>query len=484
MHQKEYECCILGAGPAGLGTAMELVKHGVRDCVLIDRNHTVGGLSRTEVFDGIRFDVGPHRFFTKNREINQLWHDTLGEEFIPVERLTRIFYNKKLFNYPLKAGDALTKMGITESMHAMFSFALAKFYRSRDAVSFEDWIVAKFGRKIYETFFKTYTEKVWGIPCNQIGAEWAAQRIKGLDLFQVMKNALRLNQRGNIKTLVDQFDYPLLGAGYMYEAMADKVAAKGVHVLTDTTIHQFQRNDREITAIEARDSDGNSFLIKAGHYFNSIPITTFFRMLSPLEDEPVQKAADSLYFRDHITVNLLVDSTDVFPDQWIYVHAPDVLMARVANYRNFSAKMVPAGKSALSVEYFVFKGDQVWNKSDEELIRLAVEEMHRSTLIRNDQVEKGWVVRETESYPTYYIGFHKPYSVLKEVLNQYKNLTPIGRGGLYKYNNQDHSIYSGLLAARNYAKSEPVRYNLWDINIDAEYQESLERQELNEFSKH
>jgi protoporphyrinogen oxidase len=478
MLEKEYECCILGTGPAGLGAAMELVKNGVKDIILIDKNKIVGGLSRTELFDGYRFDVGPHRFFTKNSEINALWKNTLGNDFIPVERLTRIYYKNKYFNYPIKAVDALMKMGMIESTHALLSFLSAQvFKKNREAQTFEDWITQKFGKKLYTTFFKTYTEKVWGIPCNQIGAEWAAQRIKGLDILQVIKSALQFTPSKNIKTLVEQFDYPRKGAGQMYEAMAETVMNMGAEILLSSEVKSFNRTENKINSVLIKDENGREITIKAKSYFNSIPLTHFYQLLSPQENSKIKNAVEALYYREHITVNFIIDGADIFPDQWIYVHDPNVKMARLANYNNFSKEMVNGkNKTAVSVEYFVFKTDDIWTLSDNELKELAMDELSFVNLVDKKKVEQGWVVRETESYPTYYLGYQDHYNILKERSDQFENVHPIGRGGLYKYNNQDHSTLSGILAARNYLKLDGSPYNIWNINIDAEYHEAAVRE--------
>ena len=477
MKSKSVECCILGAGPAAFGTATELVSHGTTDILMVDRNVVVGGLARTEIFDGARFDVGPHRFFTKSTEVNKLWHDTLGADFRPVDRLTRIYYKNKFFNYPIKAVDALVKLGALDSLHAMASFASAQLHRNGEPATFEDWITQKFGRKLYETFFKTYTEKVWGIPCSQIGAEWAAQRIKGLDVIEVLKNSIMGGKRGKIKTLVDQFDYPVMGAGQMYDVMAEKTAKPaGVEIVLGSSVVSIHHSDDRITSIDVRTADGTMLNVSARQYFSSIPITHFFKMLDPAPSEETRQAAQDLYYREHITVDLLIDGTGLFPDQWIYVHSPDVQIARIANYNNFSPEMAGAkNRTAISVEYFVFQHEALWKKPDAELIALALEEMGVLGLLKKESVQGAWVVRETESYPTYYIGFQEPYEKLKKNVNRFRNLYPIGRGGMYKYNNQDHSTMSGILAARNYLKLPGSPYSLWDINIDAEYHESAKR---------
>lgn len=476
MTDRSYECCILGAGPAGLGTAVELVNHGVTSILVIDRNKVVGGLARTEVFGNARFDVGPHRFFTKNGEINKLWHDTLGTDFHSVDRLTRIYHKNRFFHYPIKPFDVVSKLGIIESTHALLSFVSARFTSKGEALTFEDWITDRFGRKLYDTFFRTYTEKVWGIPGHQIGAEWAAQRIKGLDIIKVIKASVLGGPGETIKTLADRFDYPVLGAGQMYEVMAEKMAGRGVECLLGANIVSINQADDRIASVDVRSGDGEQVRIHADHFFSSIPITHFVRMLTPTESEKTMKAAEALYYREHITVNLLVSGSNPFPDQWIYVHSPEVQMARIANYNNFSKAMTRAAdQTALSVEYFAFQHEELWKRPDGELIELTGEELAWLKLLSRSQVEGAWVVRERESYPTYYMGFQEPYDILKSRMNELQNVSAIGRGGMYKYNNQDHSTYSGILAARNYLKLPGSPYNLWKINIGAEYEEGAQR---------
>jgi protoporphyrinogen oxidase len=474
MNRLTTECCVLGGGPAGLATALELSKSGIKDIIVVDRNALPGGLARTELRDKYRFDVGPHRFFTKSSEINQLWHNTLGGDFKAVNRLTRIYYKNKYFNYPIKAGDVIFKLGPWELSQAMFSYAVSQMKPKGNEVTFEDWISSRFGKKLFNTFFKTYTEKVWGIPCHQIGAEWAAQRIKGLDIVQVIKNSFQGSGQRNIKTLVDQFDYPVLGAGQMYEAWADTITANHGTLLQNTTIKKIEANNFRVNGIVCADAKGKDFTIEAGHYFSSIPLTHFFYLQENINDG-IKKATDALYYREHITVDLIIDQENVFPDQWIYIHAPDVKMARIANYNNFSKAMVNhEPRTALSVEYFVFQHEDTWKLDDASLAELAKDELDYMNLVPKEKVLDAWVVRETESYPTYYLGFADHYEKLKNEVDKYSNMMPVGRGGMYKYNNQDHSIMSGLLAARNYLN--PVKhYDLWDINVDAEYHESAAR---------
>lgn len=468
--------CILGAGPAGLGSAWELAASGWgKDVLVIDANSKAGGLARTEIFDGHRFDVGPHRFFTKNKEVDALWHEALGKDFRPVQRLTRIYYKKKFFLYPVSAFDALPKMGPVQAVQALASYAYAFVAKDASkAQTFEQWVTAKFGTRLYESFFKTYTEKVWGISCDEIGADWAAQRIKGLDLLEVAKNAFGVALGTKPKTLVDEFDYPALGAGQMYEAMAQRAQEKGVEFLFHSRVEKLRHKDGRVTELQVQTGDG-PVLVTAEDFITTIPITRLLSALDPVVSGEVSRACEQLYYRDHITVNLIVDRSDLFPDQWIYVHSPQVRMARLANYSNFSEKMsAKAGMTPISIEYFVFRTDDLWSMDDAQLVDLASAEIEKMGLIPSGTVKQGWVVRETDSYPTYYLGYEQPYALVRGAIDGFENLHPAGRGGLYKYNNMDHSLYSGLLAARNLMQ-EGDPYDVWKINIDAQYHESGHR---------
>jgi len=472
---KRCEIAILGAGPAGLGAAWELARQGRRDVIVVDRNTRPGGLARTEQQDGHRFDVGPHRFFTPNKEVDALWHEVLGADFRPVQRLTRIYYREKFFLYPVSALDALPKLGPVQAAWALASYAAAALTRDpARATTFEEWVSAQFGRKLYESFFKTYTEKVWGIPCNQIGAAWASQRIKGLDLWGVAKNAVGALAR-KPKTLADEFDYPTLGAGQMYERMAERATAAGHTFLMPAEVVGAELDGPCLRAVTLA-GPGGRVRLEAGQFITTLPITRFLTLLSPPPADEAVRACSELYYRDHLTVNLVVGKTGLFPDQWIYVHAPEVQMARLANYLNFSPAMAGRpGTTPLSVEYFVFRKDPLWARPDGELVAFAVDELRRMKLLDPAAVEQGFVVRETDSYPTYYLGFEGAYAKVQAAMDGLQNVLPAGRGGMYKYNNMDHSLYSGLLAARNVLGAPGAPFDLWKINIDAEYHESASR---------
>ena len=464
---------ILGAGPAGISCAHELSCRGVPSHV-IERHPQVGGLCRTIPYEGFLFDVGPHRFFTKNDEVERLWHEALGDESVTVDRRTRILYRNHLFDYPLKPLAALRGLGLWTSLQAMASFTKIKLWprRGRARGSFEDWVVSQFGRVLYDIFFKTYTEKVWGISCRDISAEWAGQRIKGLSLSSALLNSLKKGGGASgVKSLVDRFDYPRLGAGQVYERLAAAAAANGAAFALNTRVQSLHHRDHRIDSMEVEGPGGGGSRLPAGHVFSSIPLTELILRLNPAPPDDVLEAARTLYYRDHVTVNLVIRRRQPFPDNWIYVHDPRVRMARIACYGNFSDDMLgDSRKDALSVEYFTFAHDDLWQMADEQLIALAGKELEQVGLLKAGDIEGAFVVRERDSYPVYYLGYRSNLDVIRAYLARFENLTPIGRGGMYRYNNQDHAILSGLLAARNFC-APGARHDLWEINEENEYLE-------------
>lgn len=468
MADMSRKVVVIGAGPAGLAAAWELTKHGIAP-VVVDRNDQVGGLARTMWVDGFGFDIGPHRFFTKNEEVLDLWRFFLGEDLLTVPRLTRIYYRNKFFNYPLKPLDALTKLGLVTTTRAIASYGRQKLHRDEtEPHNFEDWIVARFGRTLYEIFFKSYTEKVWGIPCDQIGKEWAGQRIKGLSLTEAIRDAFSRSKSDKVKSLIEEFYYPRHGTGQLYDRMADVVTEAGGEVELKADITQIETDGDRILSLTT--SDGRRFDVD--HAFVSAPITAVAEALHPRAPEEVLAAARALHYRSHITVNLTLDSASPFPDNWIYVHSPDLRMARIANYSSFSPEMVPGpDRCGLSVEYFAFEGDDLWKMSDDELVSLGIDEMARAGLLDPSVVRKGFVVREADSYPTYYLGHREHFDVLHEHLGRFQNLSLIGRAGMYRYNNQDHASLTGLYSVRNHLGISDV--DLFAINPEDVYIEEV-----------
>jgi protoporphyrinogen oxidase len=475
MVGKRYKHCILGAGPAGLSVAYELMKNNEKDIIVIDKNNCVGGLSRTVEYEGNKFDIGPHRFFTKNIEVNDLWREVLGSDFQPVSRLTRIFYKNTFFHYPIKLFNVLSKLSILESIQIGFSFFYSKFSKKK-VVSFEDYIVENFGKKLFNTFFKTYTEKVWGIACSKISSEWASQRIKDLSILSILRNIFKFSNKNSVKTLVEEFDYPIHGSGYMYEKMAEKLKEKHVEFLLGSEVVRINRNNQTILNVEIKNLKGETSVIEAQNFYSSLPLKKFFLMVSPSFCTKIAEANKALKFRSHICVNLIINRKTIFPDQWIYIHSPEVETARIANFNNFSKKMTKNPNSTLiCVEFFTFFEDRVWLKTETELIDLAKKEVEILGLVKKEEVIKGFVVKEKYAYPVNDIYLKDNFPVLKSSIDSLDNFQPIGRAGLHKYNNQDHSIYSGLLAARNVLRNNKKAFKLWNINTDAKYQECCEK---------
>jgi protoporphyrinogen oxidase len=463
---------IIGGGPAGLAAAYESIHHGATPLVL-EALPALGGLCRTLRHAGCRFDVGPHRFFTHNAEVRELFMRVVGEEVLRVPRLTRIFYRGQYFHYPLSPLNALRGLGLGTSLGVLGSYGAAKVTRllaPRAPHNFEEWVTDEFGRRLFSIFFRTYTEKVWGIPCTQIGAEWAGQRIKGLSLASALWHALARPRTGTVKTLVDEFLYPRGGAGAFYEQMGAAVVAAGGAVRTDAAVCRVRRDGHTVRSVTVRRADGSEEEEAARWVLSSAPLTELVAMMEPAPPEAVLAACRALRYRDHLCVNLVLEGSP-FADNWIYVHAGEVAMGRICNYRNFSAAMAAGDAvSPITVEYFCFKGDALWGRSDDDLIALAIDEMTRMGLAQAAQVRGGFVVRSEKAYPVIELGYERQVATIKAWLEGFTNLLPIGRAGMFKYNNQDHSIASGQLAART--ALGVGSFDPWCVNSDAEYHEA------------
>jgi protoporphyrinogen oxidase len=465
---------IVGAGPGGLTAAYELTKLGINATVL-ESDSQVGGLSRTVSYNGYRFDIGGHRFYNKVPLIEELWHEILGEEFLQRPRLSRIHYRGRLFDYPLKPLNALAGLGVLESALVCASYAKAKVAPARDEVTFEQWVSNRFGHRLYETFFKTYTEKVWGIPCSQISADWAAQRIRNLSLYEALKNAILKNGRdggGEIVTsLIDSFHYPRLGPGMMWERCADLVEERGGKVLCDVRVDRIRHRDGRVQGVEAHHSSGERFELPADSVISTMPMRDLMHALDPLPPADVLQSADALGYRDYLTVVLIVKREEVFRDNWIYIHSPEVRVGRVQNYKNWSPWLVPdASRTSLGLEYFLWNHDPQWTWSPQQLIEHGIRELAQIGLVDPSEVEDGTIVRMPRAYPLYDRDYAEHVAALRRHLATIGNLQTIGRNGQHRYNNQDHSMLAGVFAARNLAGEN---LNVWDVNTDSEYQEEV-----------
>jgi protoporphyrinogen oxidase len=466
---------IAGAGPAGLTAAYLLAKDGVRVTVL-EADGVVGGIARTVEYRGYRFDIGGHRFFTKIAPVEALWRELLGDEFIKVPRLSRIHYEGRYFDYPLKATNALRGLGLLNTLLVLASYLRAHLWPSKPEDTFEQWVSNRFGRRLYRIFFKTYTEKVWGIPCSEIRAEWAAQRIQGLSLWKAMWSATSLQRRAEgIKSLIHEFDYPRLGPGQMWERARDRIIELGGQVRTGHRVTKLERCYGRVAAVRAHTSQGE-VRIAADHFISTMPVGELVHACTPEAPRAVRRAGDGLSYRDLLVVALIVRQRDLFPDNWIYIHTPGVRVGRIQNVSNWSRAMVPdPSTSCVEMEYFCFEGDEMWTRSDEELVALARGELAQLGLADPCLVVDGTVVRTPKAYPVYDSTYRSHLDVVRRWLDEIPNLHTIGRNGMHKYNNQDHSMLTAMLALDN---MRGALHDLWEVNTDYEYHEHQRVTEL------
>lgn len=471
--QNAKKVIVIGAGSAGLTAAYELCKAGI-ESVVIEKDNIVGGLARTVNYNGYHFDVGGHRFFTKVKVVEDMWREVLGEDFLQRNRLSRIYYNKRLFYYPLRASNALLGLGLWNSFLILLSYFKAQLFPEKPEKTFEQWVSNRFGKRLYKIFFKTYTEKVWGMACSQISAEWAAQRIKGLSLLTALKNAL-LKQRNYhkgavIKTLIDTFNYPRLGPGMMWKAVANIVQQNGSKVQLGVEVEKILWTNNQVDAVEVKINRQRE-LVEGTHFISSMPIRELIQKFEPAVPEKVRKAAMDLSYRDFLTVVLIINKRDVFPDNWIYIHDPSVKVGRIQNFKNWSPYMVPdPNKTCLGLEYFCFEGDGLWTMSDQELVELGKKELEILGLIQASDVEDGTVVRVPKAYPVYDSTYRESLQTIRQFLSRIYNLQLVGRNGMHKYNNQDHSMLTAMLAVMNISGAN---YDLWQVNVDQEYHEEI-----------
>ncbi len=473
---------IIGGGPAGLTAAYELSKSNV-DTVLFEKDKIVGGISRTANYKDYCFDIGGHRFFTKIKRVNDMWQEVIGDDFLHRNRLSRIYYNKKFFFYPLRPVNALLGLGLHNSFLILASYFYSHVFPTKQEDTLEQWVSNRFGKHLYMTFFKTYTEKVWGIPCSELRAEWAAQRIKGLSLMKAIKNSMIKPDSNKpkdkiIKTLIDSFDYPKYGPGMMWEAVAERAKGNGSEVHMQAEVDGILWEENRVTALEVS-INGKKELFHGTNFISSMPMRELIQAFKPDVPESVLHAASNLNYRDFITVALVVNKRDVFPDNWIYIHDPEVKLGRIQNFKNWSPYMVPdPEKTCLGLEYFCFEGDDFWNMSESELIELGEKELEILGLVQKGDVESGTVVRMPKAYPVYDSQYEEMLQTVREFTGKFENLQLVGRNGMHRYNNMDHSMLTAMYAKENILGA---KHNLWEINEDQEYHEEAVEETTTDF---
>lgn len=471
---------IIGAGPAGLTAAYLLSKEGLKPTVWESDATYVGGISRTVVYKGYRFDIGGHRFFSKSQEVEDLWSELLPDDLLTCSRLSRIYYRGKFYSYPLEIGEVINNLGKRETLLTIASYLKAKMFSNPDPDNLEDWVTRKFGGRLYMMFFKSYTEKVWGMPCKEISADWAAQRIKGLSLSKAARNALMSkpsapkstsDRATQIKTLITSFRYPRLGPGMLWEAAAEKVKARGGSVQMGTRVTAVELTPTGTWQVTTTQG-AQSYQQEVDHLISSAPLSWLIQTLQPALPADAREAARGLSFRDFLTVALIVRPRVSFGDNWIYIHDPDLKVGRIQNFGNWSPAMVPEpGMACYGLEYFTSQGESLWEMHDTELVALAKSELEALRLVHPGDVVDAAVVRQPKAYPVYDDNYQNHRQIIRKALETYcPRLHVVGRNGMHQYNNQDHSMMTAMLTARNILSGEQT-YDTWKVNQDAEYHE-------------
>ncbi len=465
--KNDTDCVVIGAGPAGLTAALEFIKCGHKPVVL-EKDHIVGGIARTEKFKKFHFDMGGHRFFSKSDYVNKMWQNLLKDKFQLRPRLSRIYYKRKFFQYPPQLFNTLKGLGMFESLKVLGSYIRWQILPYRPVLTFEHWVTNAFGKHLFEIFFKTYTEKVWGIPCSELRAEWAVQRIKNLSLGTVLKNIIRKTGT-KVTSLIDRFHYPIKGPGMMWEAAQREICDSGGKVHLNAGVVRVHRKGNQIDRV-VYGNNSEEREISSRLFISSMPLPELIKRLDPPAPVEIQEAAAQLKHRDFLTVCLILDEAELFPDNWIYVHQPDVRVARIQNYKNWSRSMLAdEEKSSLGLEYFCNQGDSLWKTDDAELVQLACQELDSIGLISDAKVLDGCVFRVPNAYPVYDSSYDRSMEIVKSYCDGLENLRTVGRNGLHRYNNMDHSMLSAYYAVRMLVFGE--QHDLWSINAEQEYHE-------------
>ena len=465
-HDTSQTTLVLGGGPAGL-TAGYLLGQANRSALVFEADDQVGGIAKTVERDGYRFDLGGHRFFTKSIEVDTLWHEVLGDEFLRRPRMSRIYWNNRYLDYPLRGPDVIRKLGPVELARCMGSYARAAVRRNKVDDSLEDWVSNRFGRRLFELFFKSYTEKVWGVPTTEIRAEWAAQRIKGLSFFSAARAAFFGNKDDKVKSLISEFNYPRFGPGQMWEAMRAAIEEQGGEVRLDARVDSMELEGGRITSVVVA---GEAYESPEA-VISSLPLREVVEMISPAAPQEVIDAARGLRYRDFLTVAVVLDGADPFPDNWIYIHEPGVRVGRIQNFRSWSPWMVPdPDKACVGLEYFCFAGDDLWTMDDDALVALAAQELEQLRLASASRVDRGFAIRVPKAYPIYDADYAERVATIRDWLDGIENLQQVGRNGLHRYNNSDHSMLTAMRAVDNLLTG--AHHDIWAVNAESVYHET------------
>jgi protoporphyrinogen oxidase len=460
----EHPVVALGGGPAGLTAGYLLAKQG-KPVIVLESTDQVGGIARTDVREGYRFDLGGHRFFTKAKEVDDLWHEILADEFLKRPRQSRIYWNHKFLEYPLQGMDVIKKLGPVDLTKALFSYLFAAVKPKGREDTFEEWVTNRFGRWLFNQFFKSYTEKVWGVSTSEIRSEWAAQRIKGLSFFAAARHAFMGGRGNQIKSLISEFNYPRFGPGQMWEKMRDEIRANGGEVRLNAPVTRLRFDGNRVVEVVA-----GGETIRPSHVISSLPLRTTIGIAEPEAPVDVRDAARGLRYRDFLTVLLVIEGEDIFPDNWIYIHDPSVEVGRIQNFRSWSPWMVPNDTDAsIGMEYFCFEGDELWNMDDDDLVALATREIQQLGLARAEKVKIGFVVRVHKAYPMYDAEYAERVAAIRGWLDQVPNLIQVGRNGLHRYNNSDHSMLTAMRAVDNILLG--AGHDIWAVNAESVYHE-------------
>ncbi len=476
-HKESKRVAIIGAGPAGLTAAYLLCKKGIPVTVLEADPVYVGGISKTVKYKDFHFDIGGHRFFSKSKEVEDFWTEILPNDMLHRPRSSRIYYRDKFFSYPLKPVEALLKLGIFESIRCVISYTVYQLFPVKNPKNFEDWVSNQFGKRLFNIFFKTYTEKVWGMSCKEISADWAAQRIKGLSLFSAVINALKPKPKSRdkmIKTLIDSFRYPRKGPGMMWETCAERIKEMGGKILMGQTVTGSTYNAQsKLWKVTYKDHKGKTEILESHHLISSTAIRELANGLQPSLTPDTLKSADSLKYRDFITVGVILKDRNLFDDNWIYIHDPKVTVGRVQNFKSWSPELIPnPSLCCYGLEYFCFEGDGLWTSDDSKLIDLAKKELQAIGLAKAEDILDGCVIRQKKAYPVYDEEYATHVEKIKNELEaRFPSLHLVGRNGMHKYNNQDHAMMTAMLCAENIIAGKKV-FDLWNVNQDAEYHEA------------